>query len=153
MLKQPGKFAGVGKTARAFGGEPEERRVLPEYMTEGITALLDSKDGGKTALYSLGLPVEDVRNLRPAEAVNLLSPIIKLPTELIANRHFFFEKPLSDVNYPPRGFKGAPNFIKEAVGYSEKTGTVDPKKWHIFSTLFGRFLWTSTATADTERDL
>lgn len=149
IIAQPGKFSGIAKVGRTLEGDIDTED-LPDYMREGFVIKAGEKDGVPRILYNLGLPVGDVNKLNKADALSLVSPFIKTPLEIMTNKNFFFDKPLDESNRPPKGFEKAPKFLKNAVGYNEKTNVADPVRWHLLTAMAGRFLFTGTRLASNE---
>jgi len=104
IIKRPGKtIAPVEKARRelAVGKEPE-RKYLPEWLQERYPFRVGKPEKGVARYFPLEswLPIADVGKLaRPGQAIaELISPAFKLPTELLMNRSFYFEKPIQ--KYP-----------------------------------------------------
>ncbi|HUV71651.1 MAG TPA: hypothetical protein VMW25_01445 [Clostridia bacterium] len=158
MGKQPGKYAGVGKALRTLSGGAEtgkeEKGVLPEYMQRSFPIRMGSNAGQVNYVYGLGLPIEDFSNMTVSGVLAKLSPILKVPLELATDKNFYFNVPISDFDSAPQLLQKAPKIIKTLAGYSEvKSGkktytTVDPIKWHILSSAFGRYFYTSDKLTD-----
>lgn len=152
MLKQPGKYAGIGKTLRTLSGETtgeEGVSQLPEYMRRSFPIRLSSDAQQVNYLYGLGLPIEDLSNMTVSGMLAKLSPILKVPLELAVDKNFYFDKPISDFDSAPQAVqKYAPKPIKDLLDYSEEKigghtyATINPIKWHILSSLFGRTFYT-----------
>ncbi|MCR4330013.1 MAG: hypothetical protein NUV65_05735 [Candidatus Roizmanbacteria bacterium] len=148
MYKQPGKFSAIGKTSRTLGGDQKETALLPKYMRGTTPISLGKKDGLSQFLYGAGLPIEDINKIGTKDLLGMLAPPIKVPLELATKRNFYFKQPLENLNTPPKAFKNVPKPIKALVDYNEKTGKVDPAKWHILSSLLGRGIYTADKLAD-----
>ena len=106
MVKQPGKYAAVGKAFRSLqGGTAEERKeseLLPSYMKEGIPIRLGSTGQNKANyLYSLGLPIEDVNNISARKLLGMMAPPIKFPLERMTKQSFYLGKPIKEVDTAP----------------------------------------------------
>lgn len=163
MVKQPGKYAGVGKTLRMISGatreEKEEYEALPEYMKRGFPMRIGEKEGLTQYLYGSSLPMEDLATLTGSGIMSKVSPILKVPVEVIANKNFYFDKPVTDFNKAPKLIQKSPQIIKDLLDYEEvKEGqrvyrTLNPIKWHILSSAFGRGFYTVDKLADPEVSL
>ena len=100
ILKKPGKtIAPVEKVRRglAMGAEPE-RKYLPEWLQERMAFRVGKPEAGKARYFPLEswLPIADVGKLaRPMQAfMELVTPAVKLPVELLMNKSFYFDKPI-----------------------------------------------------------
>lgn len=104
ILKKPGKtIVPVEKARRALArGEEPERRYLPEWLKERWAFRVGQPEAGVARYFPLEswLPIADIAKLaRPGQALaELITPAVKLPTELLMNRSFYFEKPIA--RYP-----------------------------------------------------
>lgn len=160
MLKQPGKYAGIGKAWRDASNIPtqEELAKLPDYMREQFPIKIGEKGDKSMIAYGLGLPLEDIGetfaenpfSARTGEKLmGRLSPMIKTPIETLAKRHFFFGKPLGDVNfvYP---FVAKIPLIREFIGAKEQISkdgetyyiSTKPEMLNIFNSAVGRLYTT-----------
>ena len=160
MIDQPGKYASVSKTLRSLSGRTEEDRKdiesLPDYMKKSFPVQTGKIDKFTNFLYGFGLPVEDLGRTSVSDVLSRLSPLIKVPIELATDKHFYFDKPISEVTQAPKLMSKAPQAIKSLVGYTEvKSGgkeirRIDPVRWHILSSLFGRWFYTLDKLFDPE---
>jgi hypothetical protein len=162
MAKQPGKYAGLGKTLRTLSGttdaDSKDQQLLPEYMKKGFPIKTGTDaSGNPNYLYGLGLPVEDIGNLNPQQLGSMLSPVIKTPIEQLTKYNLFYQKPLDQVNSAPKVIAGLPEIIKKWLDYSETTkkdGTVsrkvNPAKWNLVTALMGRGIYTANSIFDSE---
>ena len=100
MVRQPGKYAAIGKLTENLQTDKEkakqEFQYLPPYMREGLPVRLGEKDGFSQYLYGLGLPVEDINRIWKGDAkrtvqsmVGELSPILKYPIEVGTGQNLF----------------------------------------------------------------
>lgn len=161
MIKQPGKYAAIGKMMRNLQGETSAQRgeaeYLPEYMKKGLPIRIGGKEGKPQYLYGTGLPLEDVGRLSPNELLSMLSPVIKAPLEAATGQHFYFERPLKEVDTAPKLLANAPKPIKDWLEYSEyknKQGKTVRKlnagKWNIVTNFLSRGIFTVDRLADPE---
>lgn len=166
MAERPGFYSKIGKFARTGrGNNPEEQEdinALPSYTREGTpvkwgsTKTNDAGDRISNFLYGFGLPIEDVGNMSSLpDILSRLNPVLKAPLEIGAKRNFYFDRPLEEVDQAPKIIQKAPGFMKGLVGYTEvkredgKTvAKVDPVKWNILSSMFGRHFYTVEKLAD-----
>ena len=146
MYRQPGKYANISKTLRTLEGDKKDVEHLPEYMQKGFPIKIGEKKGLSQYLYGMGLPVEDINKLGTSEFFSRISPPIKVPIELATGKHFYFDSKLEDVDTAPKMVKNAPapikKIFKSLVDYNEKTGKVNPQKWHILTSILGRGVYT-----------
>lgn len=100
IIKAPGRtIAPVEKARKALAGGPEpERKYLPGWLKERYPFRVGQPEAGVTRYFPLEswLPIADLAKVgRPGQAfTELLSPAIKLPTELMMNRSFYFKQPI-----------------------------------------------------------
>lgn len=163
IIKQPGKYAGLGKFVKSIGGQKqdEETQYLPQYMREGLPIRVGEKNGLPQYLYGLGLPVEDVNRLWRGSGLRTLqgfigelSPILKYPIEAGTGQNLFYGEPIDkgDFVYP---------YVSKIPGLSEwmevqerksKDGKItyraNPYKLHFLNTVLGRFYTTAGKMTD-----
>ena len=168
LIQQPGKFAAVAKIKRDFNKLSDEQTVMneekyfPDWMREMLTFRLPMEE--KSYWLQLDLPMEDMAKLPITEEgtrslVSMLSPILKYPIEVIANRNIFFQSDIVDKDLPPemqtrsvsKHLKVLPEPIKKWLNFKDgiklnkKTNKFEPyfemdsKKLHAMQTFFGRF--------------
>lgn len=106
FAKQPAKYGLFPKARDALAGEEgrEEYKNLPEWMKNIMTVKL-GENAGASMWLQLNLPIDDLNKLPldrqgVKELTTLLTPFLKVPMELIANRDFFFGKDIVDPNLP-----------------------------------------------------
>lgn len=158
-IKQPGKFAGIGKTIRAVRGntqqQEQEYSALPSYIKEAVPIRMgETKKGSPNYLYSLGLPLEDVNKISSKAVLDLLSPVVKFPLERLTGKNFYFDKDISEVNTAPQMFSNLPQPLKEWLSYKESRyngkvyRTADPYKLHFLTSLISRGIFTLDKLTD-----
>lgn len=171
LVTQPGKIAGQFKAIKAMESalsvdHPEEiKKVAPDWVAAGLS-IISSRDGDDvTFLTGFGLPVEaafDFFNKPMKEALNQVSPFIKMPLERATGVNFFKDKDISEddsgnfaENYP-QIFKDVLDFREETFvnekGQEVTIRKVDPEKKYVFQNLaisvgLGRALSSGNAEA------
>ena len=167
MLKQPGKYAAVGKAIENIG-QPltdEDKSVLPSYVKEGLAFKLDSEEGFIRLVSGLGLPIEDINKLwagnfnRTIEGiVGQFSPVIKYPIEVATGHNLFFGEDIEklDFAYPfVASVPGLKDWL-EIAEYEKSVGTKgfrgNPDKLHLLNTLIGRYYATLGKASDSENE-
>lgn len=165
MVKQPGKYAAIGKFVDNLQVDKEkakeEFQYLPPYMREGLPVRLGEKNGFSQYLYGLGLPVEDINRLYKgspqrtlASMVGELSPILKYPIEAATGQNLFTGEPIKEGSrvYP---FVNAVPGLRDWLEVSEhknKNGDVSYRanayKLHFLNTALGRFYTTAGKLTD-----
>jgi hypothetical protein len=165
MIKQPGKYAAIGKLTENLQTDKEkakeEFQYLPPYMREGLPVRLGEKDGFSQYLYGLGLPVEDINRIWKGDAkrtvqsmVGELSPILKYPIEVGTGQNLFTGEPIAE-NSRVFPFMNAIPGLREWLEVSEhknKDGSVSYRgnayKLHFLNTALGRFYNTAGKLTD-----
>jgi hypothetical protein len=165
MVKQPGKYAAIGKLTENLQTDKEkakqEFQYLPPYMREGLPVRLGEKNGFSQYLYGLGLPVEDINRIWKGDAkrtvqsmVGELSPILKYPIEVGTGQNLFTGEPIAEnsrvfpfVNSVP----GLRDWL-EVTEHKNKNGSVSYRgnayKLHFLNTALGRFYNTAGKLTD-----
>jgi len=169
MIRQPGKYAGIGKAQSAIGGKigEEEFKDLPEWMQEQLNFRI-GENNGLGLWLQLNMPVEDIAKLPVNEQgvrdiVSMLSPILKVPLELITNKNLYFgtdivnpdlkdypelqtAKTLSDFKNLPQPIKDFLNIRVVKKKSTEKGRVVwkeqvemDATKLYLLKSMIGRF--------------
>jgi len=106
LIRKPGTVSAVGKAKTAIenmvDGEPMNEALLPEWMREGFSIYLGENPEGLKNYLSLQnwLPTIDLSKIfRPGELITeAISPMLKVPAEIIFNYDIFLEKQLQE--YP-----------------------------------------------------
>lgn len=109
-----------------LGGEEmtdEEKKLLPSWLQSNIN-LKRKKDGGDWEVISgFGTPIEQpFQAINPNVLAGSISPIIKFPIETLTGYNFFRGKATSQIT-DAHDFRGAPEVLKEFIGYDEHTET------------------------------
>ncbi len=176
MIKQPGKYAMFPKLQQDIGGKigEEEFQDLPEWM-QNMMVVRIGEDGGSGLWLQLNLPIEDLNKLplNPEgvrEIVSMMSPILKVPTEIITNRNLFFGTEIVNPDLPKelqtaktiKQLKMLPEPIKDFLNFKEmqykgKDGwetryEMDAVKLHILKGAIGRFYDTIGKAFDEDVD-
>ncbi len=166
MVKQPGKYAAIGKVLGNLQTDKQKAKdefaALPPYMREGLPVRLGEKNGFSQYLYGLGLPVEDINRLWKGDAkrtvasmVGELSPILKYPIEVGTGQNLFTGQPIEQSNqvYPfVNKVPGLRDWL-EVTEHKNKDGSVSYRgnayKLHFLNTALGRFYSTAGKLTDT----
>lgn len=176
MIKQPGKYAMFPKLQQDIGGKigEEEFQDLPEWM-QNMMVVRIGEEGGSGLWLQLNLPIEDLNKLplNPEgvrEIVSMMSPILKVPTEIITNRNLFFGTEIVNPDLPKelqtaktiKQLKMLPEPIKDFLNFKEmqykgKDGwetryEMDAVKLHILKGAIGRFYDTIGKAFDEDVD-
>ena len=166
LIKQPGKYAALAKTQRDFNNltpeAKEEMSYMPNWMSEMFLLRLPVNE--QRLYLQLDLPIEDLAKLPLTEdgvreIFSLLSPVLKYPIELIANRNIYFGSDIYDKDLPPefrtsstlKELSKLPEPIKKWLNFHEgvrknyMTGEYEPYfemdsvKLYTIRTFLGRF--------------
>lgn len=167
MIKQPGKYAFFPKLQSDIGGKvgEEELQDLPEWMRDMMVVRV-GEQGGNALWLQLNLPLEDISKLPVnskgvKDLMSMMSPILKVPTELLTNRDLFWgtdivnpdlpkefqtSKVIKQLNLLPEPIKDFLNFkkvqkkvTKGGVTQWEERYEMDGIKLHILKGAVGRF--------------
>ncbi len=165
MVKQPGKYAAIGKFLGNIQSDKQkandEFASLPPYMREGLPVRLGEKNGFSQYLYGLGLPVEDVNRIWKGDAkrtvasmVGELSPILKYPIEVGTGQNLFTGEPIEQSNrvFPfVNSVPGLRDWL-EVTEHKNKDGSLSYRgnayKLHFLNTALGRFYNTAGKLTD-----
>ena len=161
IVKQPSKYANIGKMLRTVSGTEEEKAALPDYMRESFPIKMGEKDGLTNYLYSLGLPIEDINRLNPKELAQQVSPFLTVPFEIATGQNLFLGKPLEETNYIPDYLRSTlskiPEPLQKAIGFREyegkdgkMVGRVNPEQWRALTSILGRYVYTLDTMTDEE---
>lgn len=165
MVKQPGKYAAIGKFVDNLQVDKEkakeEFQYLPPYMREGLPVRLGEKNGFSQYLYGLGLPVEDINRLYKgspqrtlASMVGELSPILKYPIEAATGQNLFTGEPIIENSrvYPFVNVVPGLREWLEVTEHKNKDGNISYRgnayKLHFLNTALGRFYTTAGKLSD-----
>lgn len=168
VFKQPRKYKAVADAVAGLqSGDltPEEKRYMPDYITETFGISVDRGPGGEPQMLAgLGLPLEDVqKGGEPLKSLlDMASPLLKTPAEVATGRSFFYDSDIEDTS--------AYNATTEAIGdvpglkqflsaekATNKAGNVyyrvDPKRMYLLKALAGRFVGTGEKLTDTRKSV
>lgn len=106
FAKQPAKYGLFPKARDALAGEEgkEEYKNLPEWMKNIMTIKL-GENAGAAMWLQLNLPIDDLNKLPldrqgVKELTSLITPFLKVPTELLMNRNLFFGRDIVNKDLP-----------------------------------------------------
>lgn len=143
LFSRPGVIAGEIRAVQTIGDTlgggdltEEERNALPEWVQSGINTVL-RRDGSHVEILStIGSPIEQpFQQLQPNQALASVSPILRVPAELMSGYSVFHGKPISEVTNAA-AFKSAPEPLKDFIGFTEVQGkTKDGKEFTYYASL------------------
>lgn len=97
LVQKPRQFAAFGhleREMREASGEIEEE-YTPEYFARLFAIPTPIRVGGKQFWWNPDLPIQDIQLLGdPRDILGMLSPVIKVPIELITNKSLFWGTPI-----------------------------------------------------------
>lgn len=150
MIEQPQKYAMIGKGLKAIErGVPEEDRVDKNYVNDFAqdwvqlpftTKNLEGRE--EPVFWNPNLPYQDISRipnpLRPIESmkglVSDLTPAIKIPLELMANKNMFFDSPINrgiGHTEPAPGYTQPLNYMKLHNGQYVDLNRISPELRYI----------------------
>lgn len=97
-VRQPGKFAQLGRIERGIGGEQPPRSEVPGFLERQNAILLPGEEGERV-FVSLGLPAADLNEI-PLSAEGLrdllgsASPLLTTLPQIATNQQFFSGAPI-----------------------------------------------------------
>ncbi len=143
LFSKPGRIAGEIRAVQTIGDAlgagnltEEEKQKLPDWMQNGLNALVERDGSHITVLSSIGSPIEQIfQQVQPNQALASVSPLIRLPVELMSGYSFFHGKSISEVTNAAT-FKDAPQVIKDFIGFTEVNGeTASGEKFKYYASL------------------
>lgn len=179
IVKQPGKYAAIGKGAEKLGVSEDDpnRKYLPPYIQEAFSfpAGKDEKTGEAKYRYGINvLPAEDINRFTlPGGGVSVgeaarrniekligeASPLIKYPIELATGKDLFRGQDIEKSTYVAKWLPEVPALAKflDVKAVPKKDGTYsyigDPYKLHFINTFLGRIYSTAGANTDEKNTL
>ena len=177
LVKKPGKFITLAKTQRAWNQQipesKEELAYIPNWMKEMFLLRLPTKE--RAYYLQLDLPVDDLSKLPLTESgrreiFSMLSPALKFPIEIFANKNIYFDSPIHDKELPKdlqtsrvsEGLKILPEPIKKFLNFKsgvrvnyrtkeyEPYFEMDSVKLYIMRSFLSRFYSTFDQAIDKE---
>ncbi len=156
MFTQPGRYSKIARIAQALeAGAPEklEEKLRPEYFNRlGMWQLPITLPDGTPLFFNPDFPFKDLMNLNPVNwrtnILTSLSPMLKLPLELVPKEGFDIFRGRQIVRYP--GYKAPiPGILQTfARGLDKASGgqlgleinnrgqyTMNPKAAHAITSL------------------
>lgn len=124
IINQTGKYSALGRLQEQIM-PLEERKKLPDYLQEKF--LLGGKNlpSGDKSIRMANLPVGDLQDLTSLKRLigNRLTPFLKAPIELMANKNLYFDSEIVDKDLPfklqkaniPDVLKMLPEAIKSKI--------------------------------------
>ena len=101
LVKQPkyaalmGKFQNFAEAlSEEVTGEDIEKGDLPRYLRDLYSIRLPFQVGGRDVTLGVDLPIRDVNSLRPQDWFSMMTPLLTVPFEQIANRNVYFDRDL-----------------------------------------------------------
>lgn len=130
LFTRPGAIAGEIRAVQTIGDalgagdlSEEERAALPQWMQDGINTVLSREGSHVTLLSTIGSPIEQpFQQFQPNQFMASISPIVRVPFELMSGYSFFHGKMLSEVTNAA-AYKSAPPAIKDFIGFTEVNGS------------------------------
>ena len=112
MFDKPGKYAAIERAIRNLSVEEDKqaKELKPKYLEDAIHI-------GDNKYVNVNLPMYDLKRLSGDEIMSSLSPFIRTPVELYANKNFYFDSP---IQYREGAVTKAPKYA-EILGLGEET--------------------------------
>lgn len=145
LYQKTGKYAALARVQNE-AVSLEERAQLPDWLRSSPLIPGKKNEDGTKSYFSANLPIGDLNDVTDWKKLigNRLSPALKVPIELMANKNLYYNRPIVDETLPPEMQKAnapmpallskLPPFAKNAIGYneydktSEATGKVTKKQ-------------------------
>ncbi len=112
LIKNPvrqSKLIKAKNNVEILTGDDKTQHILPEWLKDSAPVYVGNKDGKVRYIKLEGfLPVADLNKFSGGaqELLNMVSPVIKVPTEQLANYNFFFGKKITKHKGLKEGFTG-----------------------------------------------
>jgi hypothetical protein len=114
LIQKPTKISVVGKAKdnieRAMEGEKMDEKYIPEWMKESYPVWLGTDEDNINKFFNLKgfVPTIDLQAIAdPTQtALDMLSPLIKTPVEMLANYDTFYRTPIKEDPAQTREFFG-----------------------------------------------
>jgi len=106
LIQNPAKFAGLQKVKQAWEanaeGQPIDEKYLPEWLKEAYPMYLGTTKDGLSQYFKMQgfIPAVDLNVLANTleTSMNMLTPLVKLPIEMVSGYSFFYERQIQ--SYP-----------------------------------------------------
>jgi len=138
LLTDPGKVTWLShlqQTGRTVN--PVDESVAPDYLGHLLGVNTPLKDAnGNTIVWNTNSPLADLNlfGAKPNELLSQLTPLLRTPMELIVNKSFYYNGPVS--NYPGDARK-APGYVTQFDNLVHGIGGDVAKQWDAFKHNFG----------------
>jgi|ETNvirnome_2_300_1030623.scaffolds.fasta_scaffold00089_34 hypothetical protein len=112
LIKNPARQSKLIKAknnVEILTGDDKTQGIIPEWLKDSAPVHVGNKDGKVRYIKLEGfLPVADLNKFSGGaqELLNMVSPVIKVPTEQLANYNFFFGKKITKHKGLKEGFTG-----------------------------------------------
>ena len=112
LIKNPARQSKLIKAknnVEILTGDDKTQHILPEWLKDSAPVHVGNKDGKVRYIKLEGfLPVADLNKFSGGakDLLNMVSPVIKAPTEQLANHNFFFGRKITKHKGLKEGFTG-----------------------------------------------
>lgn len=118
---------------------PIDESVMPDYMSKLFPIVTPLKDAsGNNIVWNSNSPMLDLNNLmmKPNEALSQITPLLRTPMELILNKNFYYNAPISNYTGDSRR---APGYIEafDDLVHSTPMLKEPAAEWDKFKKAFG----------------